>query len=232
MPSDSARTNCGRRCHGDAAAGKAVLVHRTAGQRLRRGDATSVAVASRCRARGASNSRPSARPALNSLSRDPILAPLTSGNASPGSSDLALSPASSNGQTRRRIQLPSDDLIIEVRAGLGEALGHRMDVDLHRQRAAVLVAELRGDVGRRHAGCGQEAGCRVAEGVDVHGPGEAVLLYGMVRDVGAAVVGAAVVAGTVVVVSGTVVCGTVVAVPGGAVVGGEPGHVGTVVGAA
>jgi hypothetical protein len=44
-------------------------------------------------------------------------------------------------------------------------------------------------------------------------------------DVGAAmvVVGAAV-------VDGTVVCGTVVAVPGGSVVVGEPGHVGTVTG--
>jgi hypothetical protein len=70
---------------------------------------------------------------------------------------------------------------------------------------------------------------------------DAVLLYGTVTDVGAAVVSATVLAGTVVVVSGTVVSGTVVsgmvvpgmvvAVPGGAVVEGEPGHVGTVVGA-
>ncbi len=49
----------------------------------------------------------------------------------------------------------SDDLV-KVGAGAGEPFGQRVDVDLEGERAAVLVAELRGDVGGRHASGGQE----------------------------------------------------------------------------
>src|SRR6266536_2545735 len=97
------------------------------------------------------------------MGSNPILAAMTSGNAS-GSGASPLSPASSNessnNQTPRWIRLPSDDLV-EVRAGPGQALGHRVDVDLQRERTPVLVAELRGDVGGGHARGGQEAGSRV-----------------------------------------------------------------------
>jgi hypothetical protein len=45
-----------------------------------------------------------------------------------------------------------------VGAGASQALGHRVDVHLQRERTAVLVAEPRGDVRGRHAGDRQEAG--------------------------------------------------------------------------
>ena len=54
-----------------------------------------------------------------------------------------------------------------MRSGPGETLGHRVHVNPERERAAVTVAELRRDIGRGHAGCGQEARRGVPERVDV-----------------------------------------------------------------
>jgi hypothetical protein len=104
------------------------------------------------------------------MGSNPILAAIYQGKRRTPALAVEPEPASSNRssniQTPRGLRLPSDDLI-EVRADSGETLGHRVHVDLERQRAAILVTELRRDVGCRYAGGGQEAGGAVAERVDV-----------------------------------------------------------------
>jgi hypothetical protein len=66
--------------------------------------------------------------------------------------------------------------LVEVGGGAPLVLGQRMHIHAQREGAAVGVAELGGDIGRRDAGGGQERRGRVAQGVQVHlgreaGPG-------------------------------------------------------------